>query len=147
MPVPVNNKCKFLKRVLICVGASLGMLFCAWSVPPAQKSGNVISLAGQWQFQMDPADKGIEEKWFLKTLTDTIHLPGSMTQNLKGDDITLKTKWTGSIYDSSWFYNPHMAKYRQPGNLKIPFWLTPPKYYTGAAWYKKEVVIPARLEK
>jgi hypothetical protein len=65
-----------------------------------------------------------------------------MTQNLKGDDITLKTKWTGSIYDSSWFYNPHMAKYRQPGNLKIPFWLTPPKHYTGAAWYKKEVVIP-----
>ncbi|SCW44902.1 sugar-binding domain-containing protein [Mucilaginibacter sp. NFR10] len=143
MPELVNNKYKLLKRILICVGTGLGMLFCAWSVPPAQKNGNVISLAGRWQFQMDPADKGIEEKWFLRSLKDTIHLPGSMTQNLKGDDITLKTKWTGSIYDSSWFYNPRLAKYRVPGNLKIPFWLTPPKHYTGAAWYKKEVIIPA----
>ncbi|WEA03965.1 glycoside hydrolase family 2 TIM barrel-domain containing protein [Mucilaginibacter sp. SJ] len=119
------------------------MLFCAWSVPRIQKSSNVISLAGQWQFQIDPADKGIEGRWFLRSFTDTIHLPGSMTQNLKGDDITLKTKWTGSIYDSSWFYNPRLAKYRVPGNLKIPFWLTPSKHYTGAAWYKKEVIIPA----
>ena len=143
MPELANKKDKGLKKILICIGAVLGMLFCAWSIPSAKKSNNVISLAGHWQFQMDPADKGIEERWYLKSLTDTIHLPGSMTQNLKGDDITLKTKWTGSIYDSSWFYNPHMAKYRQPGNLKIPFWLTPPKHYTGAAWYKKEIIIPA----
>ncbi|QTE38181.1 glycoside hydrolase family 2 TIM barrel-domain containing protein [Mucilaginibacter gossypii] len=143
IPGLVNNKYKFFKRTLICLGAGLGLLFCAWSVPSAQKDDNVISLAGLWQFQMDPTDKGIEEKWFLKSLADIIHLPGSMTQNLKGDDITLKTKWTGSIYDSSWFYNPRLAKYRVPGNLKIPFWLTPPKYYAGPAWYKKEVIIPA----
>jgi hypothetical protein len=143
MPVLVNNKYKSLKRLLLCIIAGLGMLFCAWSVPPVQKNSNVISLAGQWQFQMDPADKGVAEKWFLKSLADTIHLPGSMTQNLKGDNITLKTKWTGSIYDSSWFYNPRLAKYRVSGNLKIPFWLTPPKHYTGAAWYKKDVIIPA----
>ncbi|WP_432327094.1 hypothetical protein ACRQ5D_26130 [Mucilaginibacter sp. P25] len=138
MPAQVNNKYKFLKRILVCVGAGLALLFSAWSVPSAQKRGSVISLAGRWQFQMDSADKGIEEKWFLRPLTDTIHLPGSMIQNLKGDDISLKTKWTGSIYDSSWFYNPRLAKYRVPGNLKIPFWLTPPKHYTGAAWYKKK---------
>ncbi|WP_413317503.1 sugar-binding domain-containing protein [Mucilaginibacter sp. Mucisp84] len=143
MSVQVDNKYKTLKMLLLYISAALGMLFCAWSVPRIQKSSNVISLAGQWQFQIDPADKGITEKWFSKSLTDTIHLPGSMTQNLKGDDITLKTKWTGSIYDSSWFYNPRLAKYRVPGNLKIPFWLTPPKHYTGAAWYKKEVIIPA----
>ena len=65
-----------------------------------------------------------------------------MAENLKGDDITLKTKWTGSIYDSSFYYNPRMAKYRQPGNIKLPFWLTPPKHYTGAAWYQKQVTIP-----
>ncbi|WP_183559635.1 sugar-binding domain-containing protein [Mucilaginibacter sp. SP1R1] len=139
----LSNKYKGLKKLLVCACAIIGVLFCAWSIPPVKKTANSISLAGVWQFKMDPTDKGIEEKWFLKSLTDTIRLPGSMTQRLKGDDITLKTKWTGSIYDSSWFYNPHMAKYRQPGNLKIPFWLTPPKHYTGAAWYKKEVIIPA----
>ncbi|MBS1566284.1 MAG: beta-glucuronidase, partial [Bacteroidetes bacterium] len=56
---------------------------------------------------------------------------------------TLTTKWTGSIYDSSWFFQPRLAKYRQPGNIKIPFWLTPNKEYVGAAWYRREVIIPA----
>ncbi|MDP4292569.1 MAG: glycoside hydrolase family 2 TIM barrel-domain containing protein, partial [Bacteroidota bacterium] len=28
------------------------------------------------------------------------------------------------------------------GNLKFPFFLTPEKYYVGAAWYQKEVTIP-----
>ncbi|MDR6942991.1 exo-beta-1,4-galactosidase [Mucilaginibacter pocheonensis] len=137
---PVKDKWS-IKRSMVCYGAILALFFCAWSVP--RTSGNAISLSGEWQFQTDPADQGIKEKWFLKTLADTIHLPGSMAQHLKGDDITLKTRWTGSIYDSSWFYNPHMAKYRRPGNLKIPFWLTPAKHYTGAAWYKKEIIIPA----
>lgn len=102
-----------------------------------------LSLAGDWRFQIDSLDKGVAEKWYSKVLKDHIRLPGSMAENLKGNDITLKTKWTGSIYDSSWYYNPRMAKYRQPGNIKIPFWLTPPKHYTGAAWYQKEVTIPA----
>src|SRR6059058_6131228 len=100
----INNKYKGIKYILICITAIMGVLFCAWSVPGTKKAGNMISLAGRWQFRIDSAVKGIEEKWFLKPLTDTIHLSGSMTGNLKGDDITLKTKWTGSIYDSSWFY-------------------------------------------
>lgn len=102
-----------------------------------------ISLAGEWRFQTDPGDKGITEKWFEKELTDKIHLPGSMAGNGKGDDITLTTKWTGSIYDSSWFFQSRLAKYRVPGNIKIPFWLTPAKHYVGVAWYQKEIIIPA----
>jgi hypothetical protein len=103
----------------------------------------VIDLQGTWQFKTDPMDKGITEQWYLSSLSETIHLPGSMVENGKGDELTLKTVWTGSIYDSSWFYNPKMEKYRQPGNIKFPFWLTPNKYYVGAAWYQKEVNIPA----
>jgi hypothetical protein len=106
-----------------------------------------ISLAGDWQFQIDRNDVGVQEQWFNKKLADSIKLPGSMLTNGKGDDVTLQTKWTGSIYDSSWFFNPRMEKYRQPGNLKFPFWLTPAKYYVGAAWYQKEVTIPANWTK
>lgn len=102
-----------------------------------------ISLAGTWRFKTDPANKGIAEKWFTATLPETVKLPGSMLENNKGDVVTVDTRWTGSIYDSSWYFNPKMAKYRQPGNIKFPFWLTPAKYYIGAAWYQKEVVIPA----
>ena len=36
-----------------------------------------------------------------------------------------------------------IAPYRQPGNIKLPFWLTPDKYYVGPAWYSRDIVIPA----
>ncbi len=67
-----------------------------------------------------------------------------MRDNNKGDEVTLNTKWTGSIYDSSWYFRKDMAKYRQKGNLKFPFWLTPNKHYVGVAWYQREVEIPAQ---
>ncbi|MGC4104322.1 exo-beta-1,4-galactosidase [Ferruginibacter sp.] len=102
-----------------------------------------ISLAGQWDFKMDPNDVGIAEKWFNKKLDDHVTLPGSMLSNNKGNEVTIDTKWTGSIYDSSWYFMPRLAKYRQPGNLHFPFWLTPNKYYVGVAWYSKTIVIPA----
>jgi hypothetical protein len=105
-------------------------------------AGDTLSLQGNWHFKEDPSDVGISEKWYLQQLTGSIQLPGSMTENRKGDDVTINTHWTGSIYDSSWYFNPEMAKYRQPGNLKFPFWLTPLKYYVGAAWYQQDVNIP-----
>ncbi|MEZ0538128.1 exo-beta-1,4-galactosidase [Fibrella arboris] len=101
-----------------------------------------IALKGQWRFRTDPTDVGVAEKWFGTTLPETIKLPGSMLENDKGDKVTLNTQWTGSIYDSSWYFNPRMARYRRPDNLKFPFWLTPAKYYVGAAWYQKDVTIP-----
>ena len=117
---------------------ALLLLFCSFD------SKQTMLLDGKWKFQADPQDQGINEKWFSKTLSETIKLPGSMAENLKGDDITLKTKWTGSIYDSSFYFNPRLVKYRQEGNIKIPFWLTPAKHYVGAAWYQKEVNIPKK---
>src|ERR1044072_3785493 len=65
-----------------------------------------ISLAGKWTFQIYRKDVGIQEKLFIKKLSDNIQLPGSMLTNGKGDEVTLQTKWTGSIYDSSWYFNP-----------------------------------------
>lgn len=118
---------------------SLFLIFFSLSSYAQEKT---ISLKGDWQFQMDRNDEGIQKKWFNKNLSDKIHLPGSMAEFLKGDEITLKTKWTGSIYDSSFYFRPSLEKYRQPGNIHIPFWLTPARHYVGAAWYQKEVTIP-----
>ncbi|WP_316798132.1 sugar-binding domain-containing protein [Pedobacter frigidisoli] len=116
---------------------------CLISIFSAGVSAQTISLKGKWRFKTDAADEGIKGKWYSTVLPETVNLPGSMAENLKGDDITLKTKWTGSIYDSSYFFHPRLEKYRKPGNLKIPFWLTPAKHYTGAAWYQKDIEIPA----
>jgi len=102
----------------------------------------IISLAGQWRFQLDPDNMGEEEKWFNSKLTDRIKLPGSTAENGFGDDISIDTKWTGSIIDRSWFTDEKYEKYRQPGNIKIPFWLTPVKHYVGPAWYQRQVDVP-----
>ena len=100
-----------------------------------------MDLSGTWQFRLDPEGKGESERWFDSALPDRIRLPGSTAQNGFGDDITVETKWTGSIVDRSWFTDPKYVKYRQPGNVKIPFWLQPVKHYVGPAWYQREVEI------
>lgn len=101
-----------------------------------------MDLSGEWQFRIDRNDIGEDEKWYSNDLNDQITLPGSMAENRKGDDVTLHTRWTASIYDSSFFFNPRLEKYRVQKNLKLPFWLTPVKYYVGAAWYRKNVTLP-----
>jgi len=126
-------------KILFLLSLLLGVLLI--SCKPGSK--NEIDLSGAWRFKMDTSDIGINQKWFSERLPDTVVLPGSMKENDKGFEPALDTKWTGSIYDSSWYFAPRLAKYREPGNLKFPFWLTPNKRYVGAAWYQKEVEIPA----
>jgi hypothetical protein len=111
-----------------------------------QDNSNTINLAGEWNFKADPQSSGINEKWYHSLLPEKVQLPGSMAENGKGDDITVKTKWTGEIVDSSWFKSPAMEKYRQPGKIKVPFWLQPEKYYTGMAWYQRKIRIPDSWE-
>ncbi len=101
-----------------------------------------IDLSGEWQFQADPEDRGVREKWYENGLSDVVRLPGSMEENGKGDDITFDTQWTGGINDPEWFTDPNYAPYVNAGNIRFPFWLQPEKKYTGAAWYRKKVSIP-----
>ena len=101
-----------------------------------------INLAGTWQFAIDRNDRGVAEQWYNRSLDDTIELPASMPQRLKGDDISVNTRWVGSLYDSSYFFNPYMAKYRKPGkDMKLTFFLTPDKHYVGVAWYQRTVTL------
>ena len=65
-----------------------------------------------------------------------------MQTNGKGDNVTARTVWTGSTYDSSYYFNPFMEKYRMEDNVKYPFFLTPDKHYVGTVWYKRTVSIP-----
>lgn len=112
-------------------------------VASAAPNENVLSLAGTWSFRIDRKDIGRQEKWYEAELPDRIPLPGSMTQAGLGDDITVDTPWTGRVQDRSWFEDSKYAKYREPGHVKVPFWLTPVKYYVGPAWYSREVIIPS----
>jgi len=112
------------------------------TVSALQAQQHFLDLSGIWRFALDKTDRGIKDQWFSQTLAGDVKLPGSLIEQNIGDDITLETQWTGSIYDSSFYFNPRLEKYRQPGNIHIPFWLTPAKHYVGAAWYQKEITIP-----
>lgn len=126
----------FLLLSLIILGQSC-------QTPP---SNDEIPLDGEWQFQMDPDDRGVVDSWFSRELPETVTLPGSMNSNGKGLEIGLDTEWTGSIVDSSYYHDPEYAPYRRPGNIKVPFWLQPLQHYQGAAWYRKIVEVPADWE-
>ncbi|HLP16539.1 MAG TPA: glycoside hydrolase family 2 TIM barrel-domain containing protein [Bacteroidota bacterium] len=119
----------------------LSLVFIVFACATAVAADEKIDLAGTWAFKIDPHDVGIAAKWFQSALDERIHLPGSMTTNGKGFDVDIHTPWMGSIVDSAWFTSPAMAKFRRPGNLKIPYWLQPVKYYAGAAWYQKTITV------
>lgn len=104
---------------------------------------NKISLAGYWQFKTDSTDVGQKEQWFNKDFAEKIIFPGSMNTNGKGEDVTVETKWTGSLWNKEWYTSDFYKPYRAKENTKIVFWLTPNKVYTGVAWYRREVDIPA----
>ena len=139
------------KLILLLLIAFLQLTLITFVKGQSKKSavtvGYKIDLSGNWAFQIDSLDIGIKQKWYGSALTNKITLPGSMTTNGLGNDITVNTPWTGSIEDSTWFHSPEYEQYRKPGNIKIPFWLQPTKYYKGAAWYQKKVTVPALWSK
>jgi hypothetical protein len=84
-------------------------------VQAREQAGGAISLAGSWDFRLDPQDQGIKEKWFDAALAEKIKLPGSTDENGFG------------------------AKTAQ----RVPNWLNRVYTYAGPAWYQKTVLIPA----
>ena len=101
---------------MICVGAQAF-------------AGHVVNLGGAWKATFDGA-------------THAVTLPGSMLTNDLGDLPSVSTQWTGSLYDSSFYYNPYMEKYRQAGHMKFPFFLTPNRHYVGTVAYSRTVRVP-----
>ncbi|NSW94329.1 MAG: beta-galactosidase [Bacteroidales bacterium] len=125
---------KYLFILIVLAGCSSGKDF----------TRETMSLAGEWKFRIDSLDQGVEQQWYMNELPETVILPGSMAENGKGYEVTVNTDWTGDIVDRSYFTDDRYEKYRQPGNIKIPFWLKPVKYYKGPAWYQKKVNIPEK---
>jgi len=122
------------------------LLAMAWlgGATPAGADPDTLDLGGRWRFEPDPQDVGIHEQWHSRALPGTVRLPGSLPAQGIGDPVRVDTPWTGGIVDRSWFDAPEYAPYRQPGRIKIPFWLQPERYYAGPAWYQRDLQVPAR---
>lgn len=105
-----------------------------------------ISLEGTWRVQLDPSDRGGSEHWENHDFRDRIHLPGALQNQGFGEDISVDTAWTGDVRIDHWKYAPQYDAYRQPGHIAVPFFLQPKKHFVGAAWYERDIVIPAKWQ-
>ena len=122
----------------------LSSMAALFAVPVLTSAGSsALDLSGRWRFALDREDRGVQARWFATELAGTALLPGSLAGQGIGDRITLETKWTGGIIDRSYFTSPDYAPYRRPDNIKIPFWLQPETHYVGAAWFQRDIHVPA----
>ena len=112
----------------------------------APAASDSTSLAGQWQFELDRRDTGIQERWFDRDLVQRLQLPGALQNQGFGDDISVQTDWTGASNVETWSKGKQYQKYRQPGNIKVPFCLQPEKHYVGVAWYQRDIEVPGRWQ-
>lgn len=96
-------------RVLI---ATALLLLC---MSPSVSAGTSISLAGRWQFALDPGNVGVTDGWFGKSLPETVNLPGSTDESRKGtpNDRAPDMQRLSRLYE-----------------------------YTGPAWYQRQIEIP-----
>ena len=133
----MSNKIRFNTRIfflLVCLCAALA---------PSIAAFEKISLEGSWHFALDRADKGVQDNWFDQSLKDKINLPGVLQSQNYGDEISTSTPWVLSLYDKNWFLREDYKEFAAAGNVKVPFLSQPPRHYLGAAWYNREIEIPA----
>ncbi len=101
-----------------------------------------LDLSGEWRFAMDRSNQGEDKSWFLRSLADTIKLPGVLQSQGYGDEISTKTPWVLSLYDRNWFEREDYKAYTKPGSVKVPFLSQPPRHYVGVAWYQRDIRVP-----
>jgi hypothetical protein len=132
---------KHLRRFVLATGLAIASTAAMLAQPSTR------SLAGEWRFALDRADTGVNDHWFAADLAgrDRIKLPGVLQAQGYGDDIATDTKWVVGLGDAWWKLQPEAlrAKFSQPGKVEVPFLAQPPKHYLGAAWYQREIDVPA----
>jgi len=103
----------------------------------SRKDAKELDLSGMWQVRLAPEGELFD-----------VMLPGSLALNGLGNDVTAKTRWTGNLDFMKKVYlkSDAYARYREPGNVKIPSFLQPVKHFVGPAWYTRKVEIPQSWE-
>jgi hypothetical protein len=121
------------------------------SLAATARGEDEIRLDGTWQVRLDREDAGLAARWWAEDIAagawpDRATLPGAIQNQGLGDPIAIDTKWTGQIVDRSFFTDPKYEPYRQPGNIKVPFWLQPDRHFVGPVWYRRVITIPASMK-
>ncbi|HVS73676.1 MAG TPA: hypothetical protein VHQ47_20810 [Phycisphaerae bacterium] len=137
-PFPITHSLPLL--------ALLALTTCTPAPPrsaatPAKQNPNVLSLAGNWRFRLDPSNLGEQQNWQSTALPDHLHLPGSLQEQNFGDPPSPTAHWTARI-GLAFLRNPKYQPYEQPNDFKAVSWLTPNRVYVGPAWFQRDITIP-----
>lgn len=127
---------------LVAVAASDGTIQGDRQLRPTP-GRETIDIAGEWRLALDRQDVGQTQEWWKREFSDPIRLPGSLQEQGYGDTLTAETDWMSGLHDSLWYLRDEFAAYTKPGAVKVPFWLNPKRTYKGAAWYQRQITIPA----
>lgn len=117
-------------QFLLCMNLSLPLL------------AESIDLSGEWRFALDPENELLQAEPEAWNFPDVIRLPGMVTAQGFGERPSLETAWTGD----TWRHPEMFPEFQEADNFKFPFFLQPPRYYVGAAWYQREIQIPSDWE-
>ncbi|MCU0748206.1 MAG: hypothetical protein MUF13_01530 [Akkermansiaceae bacterium] len=122
----------------------LALVFAAWTSATGFALEAKRSLAGEWRFEMDRADAGVDATWFSRELKDRIRLPGVLQSQGFGDEISEETPWVLGLGGEWWKLQSKELResFSKPGHVEVPFLSQPPRHYLGAAWYQREIEIP-----
>lgn len=101
-----------------------------------------VAIGNDWSVRLDPENAGIRQAWYLAPLASATRRGNSLPALGLGNAITVDTPWTGTLESRDYFNSADYAPYREAGNVKVPFFLQPEGYYTGAAWYQRDITIP-----
>lgn len=104
-----------LTRIIGLLAASLVLLLGRLEASADPLSNQALSLAGTWNVRLDPEKHGVQERWFVASFPDKIHLPGSL------DDAG---------------YGPENAE-------RSTTFLSRVRKFEGQAWYQRDIDVPA----
>ncbi|TCS85834.1 glycosyl hydrolase family 2 [Anseongella ginsenosidimutans] len=107
-----------------------------WPVPPGKDDGETwlaagdpprLSIGGEWEYRLDPENKGLEEKWYVQRFRaeGSLQLPGTL------DDAGIGRK-------------PELTA--DTISREVMLHLTRKHQYEGVAWYRREVIVPESWE-
>lgn len=104
-----------------------------------------VPLGGTWRFEMDRDDEGEDAHWYDRELSDRIVLPGVLQSQGYGDEISPATPWVLGLGGEWWKLQSAELRdaFSKPGRVEVPFLSQPPRHYLGAAWYQRDLEIPA----
>jgi hypothetical protein len=127
---------------VLCLGAAAALrLVCA----PAWAPAATIDLSGKWELQLDPLAQGDLSNGWQGPFSDTIRLPGTLSEARKGNPLGLEPRFQApppERMDLKHGLTFGRDKKLAATNACLEC-LYPRFSYVGPAWYRRQVEIPA----